>query len=395
MSSACKKHTTGLGCAARSHAFLSRGIMSFRICTIRRIVTGLSICGHAGTGSSQDLRQRAPIVDVDAKPCSGCTVAVQRTFAITGVNSRIMGHPRLTVRDSRGRLYVVNERVSEPPDVYDSTGAFIGPLGGKGNGPGEVTPTSFVEIGRGDTIRVHSHGRISVFDPSLAFRRSFVQITPESSPWDMVSIPGGKSASTSRAVAERPEMSPISVRDSKGLLIRTIELTDNKGIQPIRRLAVAHNQRKASLWVSETHQLRIGYRIMLMDTLGTVHSTLRREPEWWYARQAITRVTFGSVDTMSKPVTSVTSIREGSHGRLLVLMSHPRREWKGVRRVDRYNGHYEARLDVIDIASRRLVGSVMVPGAALQVLSDDRFATYREDADGIPWLEVWRISVKP
>jgi hypothetical protein len=345
--------------------------------------------------SAMQLSRAGAVIEIDGTPCHGCSVTVRRALSIGGEDTPLIGNPVRIDRDSRGRIYVLDQMMRhEPPQAYDSMGGFLGRVGGVGKGPGEVTPTMFMEVIRGDTIRVHSQGRVSIFAPDRRFIRSFIQRTPDNAPWDVVYLPGGGSASISRMVAQRPEMTPVFIRDARGLLLRTIELTDNKGIQVMRRLALARTRWNASLWVSEAHQLKHQYLIMLMDTLGVVRATYRRQPEWWYAKNAVGKMRFGPIDTISRPVSSISSLREDAHGRLLALASHARSDWKAVRPADRFNGHYEARLEVIDVASRRLVGSVTVPGAALQIISDDRFATYREDPDGNPWLEIWMVTVR-
>jgi hypothetical protein len=344
-----------------------------------------------GAATAAPVVLQGPSIDVGNTPCAGCAVAVKRATVFGGAETPLTGLPALVIRDGRGRLFVLDRSRRQPPQVYDSSGVFIGLVGGTGKGPGEVTPTSFIEITPGDTIHVHSLGRVSVFAPNLTYVRSFIQRTPDTAPWDLVSLPGGASASTSRQVGTGRDMTPISIRDSKGTLLRTIELSDSEGIQPIRRLAVTRGGASGFLWVSETHQLKTGYRLILMDTVGVVHGTLRREPDGWYAKKAVGRMVFG-LDTVPKPVTSIASIREDARRRLLVLVRQAKPGWKAVRPEDQFNGHYEARLEVIDIVNRRLVGSITVSGAPLQILSDDRFATYREDAEGNPWIEVWTVT---
>jgi hypothetical protein len=357
-------------------------------------VTSLCLLAFGSNLAAQPSTPTTPI-EIDGTPCRDCTVTARRALSIGGTDTPLIGNPVRIARDGRGRIYVLDQMIrDEPPQVYDSSGAFLGRVGGVGKGPGEVTPVMFMEVIHGDTIRVHSQGRVSIFAPDRRFVRSFTQRTPDMAPWDVVYLPGGGSASVSREVARRPEMTPIFVRDARGLLLRRIELSDNRGIQVMRRLAVARPRWKASLWVSETHQLKHEYLIMLMDTAGTVRTTYRRQPEWWHAKRSVGAMRFGPIDTIPRPVSSLTSLREDAHGRLHVLISHGRADWKGVRYTDRFNGHYETHLEIIDLASRRVIGDVVVPGAALQILSDDRFATYREDADGNPWLDIWAISVK-
>jgi hypothetical protein len=87
--------------------------------------------------------------------------------------------------DRSGRLLVaddLNQRVS----VFGPGGRFIGAIGRKGNGPGEFQSPWLVATDARDSIFVWDMGlgRISVFGPNLAFRRSF----PTPPQWGITTI---------------------------------------------------------------------------------------------------------------------------------------------------------------------------------------------------------------
>jgi hypothetical protein len=47
---------------------------------------------------------------------------------------------------------------------------------------------------------------------------------------------------------------------------------------------------------------------------------------------------------------------------------------------------------VIDPLNHRITARGEVPGYPVALLGDDHLATYREDRDGIPYVDVWRIT---
>jgi hypothetical protein len=191
------------------------------------------------------------------------------------------------------------------------------------------------------------------------------------------------------------DLSPIYLRDRSERLIRQLSPT-TRPLRPSRALAAAGAKQDGLLWVAESYFVRTrGYEVMLVDTVGRARQTFRREAEWWNSwASAPAPGVFNTSDTARRPPSSVVDVREDKRGRLLVLVSHPREGWKTVRVEDRYQeGNYFAVLDVIDPRSGRLLATLRVEGQPLAVLSDDQFATYREDRDGYPFIDVWRIKV--
>lgn len=74
------------------------------------------------------------------------------------------------VADSRGWIYVLEE-FSQEIRVFDPAGTFLHTIGGKGEGPGELTAARTMAIGAGDTLRVADDGtmRYSTFAPDGTF----------------------------------------------------------------------------------------------------------------------------------------------------------------------------------------------------------------------------------
>ena len=75
--------------------------------------------------------------------------------------------------DSQGQVFVLDEQTQEIR-VFDSHGAFIRTVGGRGNGPGEFTEASAVDISRNGEIWVMEMilGRLSILNADGALLRT-------------------------------------------------------------------------------------------------------------------------------------------------------------------------------------------------------------------------------
>jgi hypothetical protein len=135
-----------------------------------------------------------------------------------------------------------------------------------------------------------------------------------------------------------------------------------------------------------------GYHLALVDTAGRTKLSLERQVVSWTTRK--TDPTFTPLqDTTATPYPGIRHIREDARGHVLVLLRRPRSDWKAVKQEDRYaaaNSHTV--LEVLDPVRGRLLATAQVEGFPLRLLSDTRFATYREDSDGVPWVDVWEIT---
>ena len=101
------------------------------------------------------------------------------------------------------------------------------------------------------------------------------------------------------------------------------------------------------------------------------------------------------IDTLPTPYPFVQHLRQDGQQRLLVLLGKTPPNWKAVKLADRWLARNNLTVvEVLDPAGTRFLGSVEVEGFALSLLSDTRFATYREDADGVPWIDIWQITIR-
>jgi hypothetical protein len=137
-----------------------------------------------------------------------------------------------------------------------------------------------------------------------------------------------------------------------------------------------------------------GYFITRVDTSGRVRLKLERRVEWWTS--AARPGTFTPLqDTVFTPYPSVRDVGADRAGHVLVLIPRARADWKAVKPTDRFaEGNYTSVVEVLDPAAARLLGTVRVTGFPIRFIGDSRFATYREDAEGVPWVDVWELSIR-
>ena len=356
----------------------------------------LSVLAVALVGIARPLTaQRALEPVAIPATCSPCASRAILEYTISGRVADIEGRPRGAVQDAHGRLLLWYTR--DPIFVFDSVGRVAARVGKVGNGPGEITPVRWVVAGPDDTVRVLSTGRINVF-AGRAFRyvRSAVERSPDAAPWQVVFLPSGVSARLSNIVADGTDRNPIYLRDRSGRLIRELSPTTWE-YRPTRALAAASSKWRGQIWMAESRFVGSdGYTVQLLDTVGKIQQSFIRRPPWWVSLQAVrtARMLSSMSDTVSKPAAQIVSLREDSRGRLQILASIPQPDWAGIKAEDLYqSGNLHSVLEVTDLRVGRLIAMVRVEGSPVAVIGDDRFVTYREDRDGYPYVDVWRIAV--
>lgn len=127
---------------------------------VRRIVAGLCLgaaaCNSAATpGHSIAVMKFATL---------GATDGPGAMAQIPNVSERLPGN--------RWAVWGFGDNGGAPA-LFDSTGAYLGPLGRIGDGPGEFRRIGTIDRGPGDSIVVFSAGRVTLLDRNLHPGRSF------------------------------------------------------------------------------------------------------------------------------------------------------------------------------------------------------------------------------
>jgi len=358
-------------------------------------IISLLLALHLGSAAAPVAAQPpGPVITVPTT-CAPCVTRAALQYTIRGTDTPIEGRPRGVTADMRGRLIVWYSQ--RPLFVFDSSGRLAARVGKVGMGPGEITPVRWVIAGRDDTVHVFAGTRINVFaGGDFRHVRSTIERSPEAGSTNVIRLPGGKTARLSNIVAQSEALNPIFLRDRNGQLVRELDPTKWE-YRPSRALALADPSWHAALWMAESSFLRTeGYRVLLLDTLGGVWRTVRRNPDWWESMKRIPDMRgLGSMaDTLGRRAAGVQGVREDSRRRVHVLSRVTSPDWKAVRADEEYReGNLISVLEVIEPRAGRLLASVRVVGAPLGIISDNQFVTYREDRDGYPYIDVWRISL--
>lgn len=98
------------------------------------------------------------------------------TLGSDGGAGALSSMPESIIRDSAGHFLVAtpNQASAEPVGIYDSTGQFLGRIGGIGSGPGEYQEPALLLRGAHDSIFIldNAQRRMSTLSPALMYVRS-------------------------------------------------------------------------------------------------------------------------------------------------------------------------------------------------------------------------------
>jgi hypothetical protein len=344
--------------------------------------------------SSAPLRaQPNAALVVDPTRCGACRLEARRVLSLGGLDAPLVGLPRVVIQDGAGNFIVQAGIIDRnPPLVFSPAGRYVGPLGRAGQGPGDVTPVQWIRADSIGRVEVYSRNRRSLFSTSQAFISTRTLRYFDKMPAQVVSLERGRTVGLTNMLGDGPDLHPLTFREADGQVLREVHLYDNRAGRPSRTIARAA-ERNGVVWLVEAKQVRSkGYEIDLVDTLGRVSRRLERTVGWWWSRSAPMTGFFQVIDTLPTPYPFVQHVRQDRQKRLMVLLGKTRANWKAVKLEDRWlDGNNLTVVEKLDPAGATLLGTAEVPGFALSILSDTRFATYREDANGIPWIDIWEI----
>ena len=379
--------------------------MGGRVSNRRGVFSGPIRVALLSAGVTTLASAQRPNVPEVTQVCARCSVAVQRVATIGGINSALRGQPRAMVRTGRGD-FILLEPVPGRILVFDSAGNSRGFLAGRGQGPGELTRPQRITIGAGDTLLVYEADKVSLFGPTLTFVRSIRLTAPVGGLGSFARLENGLLAT--RPNGGRPgDSTYLTMRRADGSVLGQALPTAIGGLpsaSPRPRHVAGRTSTGVGLWIVWAHWNSNGYRVSWADTTLRMTEAFERKPDWWHYGVrpfATTHTVRGGQVIIDPPLgtpvprqpTDVRDARQASRGHLLFLIAQPLREWPRVTNDELWWRGYSAVVEVIDPRTNRLVGSSTTPGLPLLLVDDEHFVTYRDDADGAPYLDVWRITI--
>lgn len=342
-----------------------------------------------------------PTVSAQAAPddvatCPDCVIALDLVTTVGALDGPgwIPGRPRAAARDSRGRLFLTFSRTDHVL-VFDSAGRPLPPVGRSGEGPGEYRSAYLVEVGRSDTVMVFDFTQqLSFVAPSGRFvRRSRAPVSAV----DLILTGDGNVvfSATPPAVVGDAEVTILHVFDpaEQGVArsFHTHRIEDG-GFAPRFHVAAARDPDR--FWTAFRPGDR--YEVIQYATDGTATRQFTRSPSWIRP--------LPSEDGIPAPDANLYGIAE-ANGRLWIVGRHPAEDWNrylnreanreveaGIREIDA-NRLYRSVVEVVDIETGQLVVSARVPGLVVTLLPDQHVATYREDEAGVPFVDVFRMTL--
>ncbi len=303
----------------------------------------------------------------------------------------VTGTPYFVGSDAQGRIFLIRSSrlglPEAPPLVFDHNGRFLTELGRRGRGPGETLYPSWIDFGPDDSIRVFEASRIHVFGPDLHPARTQLDLREVRSLRYVVRFGDGMIVGLGNEFLKPGEPRPVhELRPGVKSLTMMPEPALKVPNGPVRVLAASRNPHR--FWIGQFDLSEgVGYDLLLTDPGGHVFAAFRRRPVWWKSPRIIGLKTF-------VPTSRVQAVREIRNGLLLVLVAQPRSDWKpgtaDPRNLMASSDAYEARMELVDVVQRGVSGWAHVPGYPVGIVDDTTIATYVEDADGSPHVDLWR-----
>jgi hypothetical protein len=347
--------------------------------------------------------QRPSTVDVPDQPCDRCRLTAVRRTTLGGPQAPLTGLPSSVTRATSGKYLILTRRVEVRDSmvpVFDSGGRFERYLARRGQGPGELTAPIAILPTRGDSVLVLERGLARTYAASL---RGFRDVRLQS--------PVGTVHSITRVTGDGLLAFTLLAGSLDSVFLGRGALVGHRGFgappsDPSPRgglLARAESPPPdASLWLVQAIEAS-GYVAMKYDTLGNRTLALRRRPSWWFSgagpAPVVVRLPDGAApvggpDTLPRPASRVVDALITDDGVLHVLTSHASTGWRSVRRESAFADQvYVSVIESIDTRTNRLVGRVEIAGYAVALLGASGVATYREDRDGFPYLDIWRLDL--
>lgn len=329
--------------------------------------------------------------------CPQCRVAFQRIATLgTGIDDGYLtANPLWASMDGIGRIYVGLQPPGDLLLMFDTTGHFIGRLGRKGTGPAEFTfPVRAVPKANGELLVWDFQlGMLTTLDSRHRYVRQFHQASPPAA-----------------VLRDGRQLVATSMQDRDGVGY-TLHIYDDSG----RRVtSFASASRFAS---SDSWRMRRTVAVGPSGSIWSAHTDQYRIEEWTsdlnqgrvFSRSVswMPRVAAPSDGvTGEQPHAYIIAIVEDDSRRLWVYSRVPSENWKEAlgpprRRPGRPEAYpnrdrgrlFDTMVDVIDLRSNALLLSQRLGSHVRFILRHDLVASYREDANATPLLDIARVQL--
>jgi hypothetical protein len=333
-------------------------------------------------------------------PCDRCSISARRVAVLGGPTGPLTGQPSSVTRLASGKYIVLTRRTSQPDSmlpVFNADGTFERYLARRGQGPGEVTSPVAIAERPDSTVLVYERGLTHSFSASLRFvgvNRATSNLSSGSSL--ALLAKDGLAAYTNIGVLDTVYFHRGGQTAPRAFSAPAIERGGNG-----RVIAKKDVSADARLWVVQSYHEN-GYSATEYDTSGNRGALLRHKPEWWFGGTVGATVVMRpgqapavAGDTIARPNSDAWDAWWAGNGVLLSLFQHSTDSWKGIQLRSRFNGggSYVSVVEAVDTKTGRLIGRADLHGFPVALIGGLQVVTYREDADGFPYVDVWQLTV--
>lgn len=366
-----------------------------------RIVAVGAICGLvllAGLPYCQPAEQEARGSGVSM--CGECPVQLALVATLRAPNPDEGFFPHVSVSEhSSGRYFVSPGSHSGEVLEYSPQGTLLRRIGLRREGAYEFELAERTAFLPHDTIAVFDGilRRMTILSPDLRFIRSrHIGVRVE----DVVVIDSATMVVEARVPTPERFGLPLHTMTFNGRLAESFGSVDktvtyHAESSKYRRITVAT---RSSVWAASLNR----YRLEEWSIDGRLLRRIERSPEWFRPWDSPR----WAVGGQERPKPEVRGIQATNDGKLWVVITVPRADWRPERRrlLDR-GGEPMAHLpgmlwrqvdtivELIDISSARVVGSARVTGALLGFAGAQRVFSHRVLTNGQEIIEIFELKL--
>jgi hypothetical protein len=311
----------------------------------------------------------------------------------------ISGFPASMARGRDGTIYLVDER-RRLVQVYTGDGRFVREIGRTGQGPGEYQDAR---------VLLGSDQRIHVLDPrsarhtTLSPDGTFIESVPLPSPFPAIGaatlLVNGHLVTNMFYRDRAGGRFALQEVDAAGKQVKLLDegsYTDHNDPGVARLLFARPN---GDLWSIHTHS----YAIDRFAADLTTRKSLVRVADWFKPVTSEAQLSGGEFD--QPPSTIVHGLWEDAGGLLWTMTPVAAKDWKagptfaewraaGMPSLGPPGEKLDTMIEVLDPAAGRLVAFLRVDQYVVRSLGDGYVASYREDADGTPLVDIWLAQLR-
>lgn len=324
----------------------------------------------------------------DAGRCDSCRITAKRlaTLGRSTDPELLNDFPSVQV-DSRGRFLVSGTTSRSFVLVYDRQGAFLRLWGRQGSGPGEFRSIWRLLHLPGDSLVVIEQGnrRITVLDSAGKYVRSFAL---NFQPIEIDPLANDSWMASGMAFTEDHVGYPLHQLTRDGITRRSFggDMEVLVGRPSSTQRMIATDTLRDGVWSARPDR----YEIEFWTANGERRLTLDRLTAWFPDRDIE-----GSRNRWQDPIhPRLRDMYVDDSGHVWVLLAVAKEGWKpSPENFGPLSTHWlnlDTMVEVIDPDSGELVASQRFPWIASAFTNNGSLVSYREDADGIMVLDIWR-----